>query len=106
MTTDTPTTNGMKENEWSSQRGALDPISRGELKRARPNEPSPPREPTPVSEDATLKPVVIHVVVTEADIRALHAAGGPEAVAERLTEAIERDGLRSVLRRLSSHAEA
>jgi hypothetical protein len=40
------------------------------------------------------------VIVTSADLTTLHEVGGPKALGELLTEAIERHGLRDVLHRL------
>lgn len=64
------------------------------------------RARTPPHEKNDPTPQVIHVIVDTADIRALEAAGGPDVVAEVFREAIERDGLHNVLKRIRHHAEA
>lgn len=96
----------MKENEWSVEERPLDPISRGEWQRARPAAHPSPRENAASDTFALPTPAVLHVVVDVADVPALEEEGGPEVVQEFLREAIERDGLPSVLRRLREPAEA
>lgn len=65
----------------------------------------PHKRDAPSDNLASPAPAVLHVVVDVADVPALEQEGGPEAVAEVVREAIERDGLHSVIRRLREHAE-
>lgn len=84
-----------------SQGGDHSPDFLGENDSGLDRRSTPPHEKGRASEPLSLAtPAVLHVIVDVADVSTLQEEGGPEVVQEVIREAIERDGLDSVLHRL------